>query len=250
MLTYHQTSGPTTSFRGLGSFPASSWNCFVTRNNVVCDPLTAPARDGGRRLQRAIDQLLNILPLFRTPVNADGTPRTFAHDPVGTIDGRKPPGTGYDGQVGPNTRGLGEIALAAAAQLWREAGQGDPPAEVSGILALPEAPNFARGADDVATFLETVVSRSQDLIAAATAARTTSQDVFQTPPSNIPTGPLFPTNAPPIIIPPDVTPQKKGHGLVIGLSIAGAAIFGGLVIWATRKKDDDGYQTRRMRHHF
>jgi hypothetical protein len=128
-------------------------------------------------LQKAIDRLINQLPLFRPIEPAPG------QSPIGTSK------AGYDGIVGPTTSGLGLTALIGAFEVRREAtGEINPPPAVAISMResseVARTKNFAAYAVELAGYLNDTASRFGDLLEAIRAKKKAREEtsVFIEPP--------------------------------------------------------------------
>jgi hypothetical protein len=184
-------------------------------------------------LQRAIDRLINLLPLFRPIEPAPG------QNPIGTSK------AGYDGIIGPTTSGLGLTALIGAFEVRREAGTELPPTDavvfsMRESQEVPRTTNFAKYAVELVDYLNETSSRFPALIETIKAKKKAIEEtsVFVMPP------PL------PLPLPLDVAikfdPVRKyaqwGGGIVMGLVGVGLLWMG----LRSRKGGGEGDLVRRL----
>jgi hypothetical protein len=141
------------------AIPDAKVSCRYERGFYLCRPADNTTRAAFIALQKAIDGLINVLPLFKPIEPSPGT------NPIGSSK------AGYDGVVGPTTSGLGLTALIGALQVMKEAGVED--ASHAAILAkavteIQEAPrtkNFSGYAPEITEYLVTVTRSFGDLLA-------------------------------------------------------------------------------------
>jgi hypothetical protein len=128
-------------------------------------------------LQKAIDRLINLLPIFR---------------PIDPAPGQSPIGTskaGYDGRIGPTTSGLGLIALIGAFEVRREAGDNALPPDAVAISLrdtqeVPRTTNFAKFALELTSYLNDTSNKFSTLIEAIRVKQKPTEEtsVFIDPP--------------------------------------------------------------------
>lgn len=224
----------TFQYRGIGEIPKTKFRCEIRRLEHICLPLDADTRQTFVDLQREIDAFVNILPLFAEEFpdelssefeeRFDGLEQV--ENPVGTVEGRKPLGTGYDGRIGPTTTKYGAVALIGAIDLLRAAGESGPPPNIAILSRRIEVDNWAPIADEVTAFLRSVRGRFDSLMSRA---RERAREK----------GVELPTT----LAPPKVAVAKRAAkfptGAVVGTAAAMAGIVG-LAAWgAMRKKEQE-----------
>jgi hypothetical protein len=230
MLSYALPSYYQTRYglQGLGAFEIpTDFSCASDGKFYICRPRRTEVAQQVVAMQKAIDAFLTRLPIFRA------TEIPVVVNPIGTSK------SGYDGRVGPVTSGVGEVALIGAAEMQRAAGEGDPPGDV--IIAMRDftaekqrTENFAKFSASIANYLNGMATRFDEVMAKIQARRSAeNQPVFVAPP--------------PIPVPEDIKKEVKkpriSKGLLIGGSVAAAALIG-LAAYGMRDKTDEDHEAR------
>lgn len=129
-------------------FSPNQYSCRYSRAFYLC----SGQKSAFTELQKAIDRVINLLPLFRPIEPAPG------QNPIGTSK------AGYDGVIGPTTSGLGLTALIGAFEVRREAGTELPPTDAV-VFSMRETrekertANFAKYAVELTSYLNETAQR-------------------------------------------------------------------------------------------
>jgi hypothetical protein len=191
-------------------------------------------------MQRAIDALINKIPVWHQQVgqeatitSPDGTTQTRQVDPL-------PPDpiahrAGYDGVVGPSTAGFATVALILAGALKQI------PVEIGKPFIEPTESNITAYAFSIAEYLNSVIDNFEYLLSEyKNRGRVPATDVFE--PATVPS------------LAPFVPPASKitRNGAIVGAALAMGGITAFASVKAARHKPDMMYDKpalgRRRRH--
>jgi hypothetical protein len=228
MLTIHGVE-----FMGqrLGEFDTkTNFACKYYGAFYICKPQDQDTLAAVVKLQQAIDRFANLVPLYRIP------DKPLGQNPISSSAN----GKGIDGRVGPTTSLLGNWIPTIAAELHREAGEGDPPdAIIIATRTLEETARtqtVAKYASEIADYLNDTSGRFNDLLAAVKAAKATGANADMTETSYLWNPPDMPTETDadtvtetppdswkpePLIVPPEVKKALPGKKLSVGKLVLG-----------------------------
>jgi len=213
---------------GLGEHTIDQFKCYYYGNLYFCEPRTAAVKSAVVAMQKAVDGFLNVVNLYKTPDFPLG------QNPIGSSK------SSYDGIVGPNTSKLAAWAATVAAEMHREAGEGDPAAPIIIDIRLISEKDLTEHASiyavEIADYLNESTSRINDLVAAIKAKQPKdATSIFVAPP------PLPVPSEIRAAVPP--APSKFSTGkLIFGGTVAAAALGAlGAVLMRGDKKDKGGY---------
>jgi len=241
---------------GLGEYTpvTDSFDCAYNGVYYVCYPKDYAAGGKGGpiqqsiiNMQKAADNVLLDMRLWNfTVAGPGGTPMRYNDPPIGSS------AAGYDGDLGQGTAEFVMLALLAATQLQREAGEPDPSFKgmiVEGTLDYPTSmPLMAQYADEITAFLNDIHARARDMVATAAAndAAKTAQlikdgwDALKAKTASVFLNPPPAAMPPSAVVDPSIlspapgkteVPVRAGTKIGAGIAIAGAAIVTGLAAY-------------------
>jgi hypothetical protein len=206
----------------LGEYAVSRYDCYYYGNLYICAPKAKDTElhDVVVGMQKAVDAFLKDVPLYKVPDYPIG------QSPIGSSK------SGYDGKIGPNTSKLAAWAVTVAAEMHREAGEGDPSAPIIIDMRFIGEEELVHHAAiyviEITQYLNETTPRIRDLAAAIKAKQAPEvTSVFVEPPP-------LPV---PETIRKELPPRKKFNTgqLILGGTVTAAAL-GALTAALMRKK--------------